>query len=155
MTKQPDFPHGGRALVPGNDTTRIAAALRSVPQRLDDGEPQVDAALVEAVLRARALRSVHLPRGLLSDPAWDMLLELFHGELTKRRITASKLATAANVSSETGRRWIAVLQGKALCEIEEIDRNEVRLTEEGSRTMHAYFTALAGRGFEPGRDAGS
>jgi hypothetical protein len=145
MTKQPDFPDLGKALTPGNDTARIATALRSSAAGADDYADTASLGVhaLEAVLRARALRLKHLPPELLGEPAWDMLLELLHAEITKRRLSVPMLCEAARVGDGTGRRWIGALEGKGLCAIGS-DGN-VHLSADGCRAVRAYFAELTGQ----------
>jgi len=154
MTKQSRSPDSGRALAPGNDTNRIAASLNSLgDDAVFAGQEAASAALprssqlaatVEAVIQARALRAAHLPPELFGDPAWDMLLELMHAELTHRRITFAILCKAAAVRPGTGRRWLDALARHGLCTGLDSDSDHcaIFLSEAGSRTIRAYFAAL-------------
>lgn len=144
MTKQPGVPESARPLRPCNDTARIAMALG-----LKTGSPSDELLLIslEATIHQRALRSQYVPLELLNDPAWEMLLELFHAELRKRRVTASILCKAARVSASTGKRWIDVLICRDLCApitgADDLDRMFMQLSEQGSAVMRGYFTDLA------------
>ena len=155
MTKHSGTPNAGRALAPSNDTRRIASTLNPVASlagfERDDGTDlsatppaSLSAAAVEAVIQARALRAAHLPPELFSDPAWDMLLELLHAQLTHRRITPGILCKAADVQPGAGRRWMEALAAKGLCigPVADPDHGDIRLSKEGSRVLHAYFAAL-------------
>ena len=143
MTKQSGVPEPERSLKPSNDTLRIATALGS-----SAGSPTTAPSLVtlEAIIRQRALRSAYLPGEVLTDSAWDMLLELLHAELCERRLTASILCKAAGVSVSTGLRWIEVLVTKGLCTrtagVNDIDRTFVQLSEQGSEAMRGYLIEL-------------
>ena len=104
----------------------------------------LSAGAVEAVIQARALRAAHLPPELFSDPAWDMLLELLHAQLTHRRITPGILCKAADVQPGAGRRWMEALAAKGLCigPVADPDHGDIRLSKEGSRIMQAFFAGL-------------
>lgn len=144
MTKQSGVPGSNRALEPSNDTARIAAAL-SVPSISPSDE--VLRVAVEATIHQWALRFRYVPQELLYDPAWAMLLELFHAELGKRPVTASILCKAARVPASIGERWIAALISKDLCTpidgAGEADGTLMQLSEQGGRAMRGYFAYLA------------
>ena len=151
MTKQSDSPASGRLLNPSNDTKRIAGSLGSHPacraraiedQTAGDRSPTLSVAVVEQAMHARALRSSYVPMELLGDPAWDMLLELLHGELTGRRITPAILHKAAGVRPATGQRWIAGLANAGLCIAAgpAAERTSITLSKRGSDAVRAYFT---------------
>ena len=153
MTKQSGVPEPGRVLEPSNDTTRIATALRLLagrsppafagPPNATHSWPPLSAAVVEAVISARALRSAYVPAELLSDPAWDMLLELLHAEITKRRVTTSILSKAAGIRTSAGLRWIETLIMMGLCAWSKSpDHGFVQLTDQGSGAVRAYFAKL-------------
>lgn len=151
MTKQSGRPGSERPLTPSNDTVRIATALGSAYRKSTDAtsnhEP-LSPATVEAAIQQRALRSDYVPGELLTDAAWDMLLELLHVELEGRSVTASILCKAAGVSGSTGLRWIDVLVSKGLCT--KTGRGDpskalIELSEKGSKAMRGYFLRTDGR----------
>ena len=43
---------------------------------------------------------------MFSDPAWDILLDLFVARVRSQRIAVSSACIAANVSTTTALRWI-------------------------------------------------
>ena len=148
MTKQYGPPGSKQPLKPSNDTVRIATALGCASSETADAESHDEALLgiVEAAIHERALRSDYLPGELLTDVAWDMLLELLHVELEGRSLTASVLCKAAGVSGSTGLRWIDVLESKGLCTKTERDdpsRALVELSAEGSKALRGYFLRTA------------
>jgi len=158
MTKQSGVPDAGRALKPSHDTTRIASSLAFPP--LTQNCPQIEtrdasqlggqrlsAAVVEAAIHQRALRWTFVPAQLLTDTAWDMLLELLHAEITERRVTSSILCKAAGVPASVGRRWIDALLAQGLCTrgVDAGDSDTVELTTPGSEAMRGYFSELAMR----------
>jgi DNA-binding MarR family transcriptional regulator len=105
---------------------------------------------VEAFIQQRALRFAYLPSELLCEPAWDMLLELFHAELSSRRLVEPILCKAARVSTSSGSRWIDALVEENLC-IRSIDPSNtaavfVKLSAEGFEAMRSYFAELIRNG---------
>ena len=91
LSAQPSF---------SNAHLRSAAELEASP---------VSADKVMAVIRARRLRAQFFPEQLFADPAWDMMLDLFHAELTQQRVTVSNLCAAAPVPPTTALRWLSNL----------------------------------------------
>jgi hypothetical protein len=63
-------------------------------------------AIARRIIKGRELRSRHLRRGLFSDPAWDMLLDLFLARLTGQKVCVSSLCIASRVPATTALRWI-------------------------------------------------
>ena len=142
MTKHLGDPPSREPLTLSNDAARIASALAS--PRVEAPDPSM--ALVEALIQQRALRFSYLPGELLHDPAWDMLLELFHAELSGRSLVEPILCKAA-FSASTGSRWIDALVKKGLC-VRSIDPSDattvfVNLSVEGSQAMRSYFVHLS------------
>ena len=83
---------------------------------------------------------------LFSDPAWDMLLELYVASLAQRRLQISRLMERTGVPGTTTLRWIAALEREGLVQ-RESDRLDARLvllslTEEGRKAMDVYFDML-------------
>jgi hypothetical protein len=72
-------------------------------------------AQLEAILEMRRRRSAIFGEGLFSDPAWDILLELFAAELGGRRLGLADLDHIAPRS--TLARWLTALgeRGLVLC----------------------------------------
>ena len=151
MTKQSGVRGGGQVLKPSNDTTRIARSLAFPPRTpvspgiaSEFGEQALSATVVESAIRERALRWVFVPAELLTDFAWDILLELLHAEITSRRATSSILCKAAGVPASVGERWIDHLIAKGLCtrRADAGDPDTVELTMRGSEAMRGYFSEL-------------
>ena len=150
MTKQSGDPDAGRPLKPSNDTIRIATSLafpsgtRSEPGFASGSYGPLTATVVEAAIRERALRLTFVPAQLLTDPAWGMLLELLHAEITERRVTSSILCKAAGVQASAGRRWIDALVATGMCTRGGDDRHPdtVELSLQGTQAMHGYFAEL-------------
>jgi len=80
---------------------------------------------------------------LFSDPAWDILLELYAAYLSVQRSTVSQALTAANVSEATALRYLNRLVDLGYCE-KRPDPNDrrrmfVNLTPVGLGGMDSYF----------------
>lgn len=62
--------------------------------------------------------------GLFSDPAWDVLLQLYAAELGNRRITVEEIVRTVEAPESTTRRWLGVLcdRGMILVEMDAADQ---------------------------------
>jgi len=93
-------------------------------------------------------RQNYFPEGLFSDPAWDMLLDLTHARLSRKRVSVSSLCIASRVPATTALRRISdlVSQGLALRVRDEADgrRVFVELTDEGFQRMRLYIENVCG-----------
>lgn len=67
---------------------------------------------IRAIIELRRRRSRILGYGLFSDPAWDMLLELFAARLRRRATSLADILPGMPQSSRA--RWVAVLQERGL-----------------------------------------
>lgn len=99
---------------------------------------------VQGALRDRARRREHLSSELLTEPAWDILLELYAYELLDRRPPIAELTERINVPSTTSLRWIKMLEAEGLVwrEFRSADVTEVcvHLTPKGLNAMEGYFS---------------
>ena len=104
---------------------------------------RVGAAEVEAVLAARRRREHFFDVDLFSDPAWEMLLELYALELRQRRVAISKLCLAAGVPASTALRWITKMEhdGLLVRKDDPLDgrRSWIQLSDAASESMRRYF----------------
>ena len=64
---------------------------------------------IQSVISARRGRERLFGRHLFSDPAWDMIIELYAAMLGKRRMTAADLARAIGTPESVIARWVAAL----------------------------------------------
>lgn len=134
--------------------------FRTTPQQksgLADCEPDVGTsssaalpspAFVRSIIRARAIRRQFFEDGLFSDPAWDMLLELYALHCEGARVSVSKLSIAADVPCTTCLRWIDKLESESLAIriADPLDARRVwiELSELGRSTMTAYLRTISG-----------
>jgi len=120
----------------GNEETRQAGPV-----------PEVDPGLIASVMRARRLRANFFEPELFADPAWDMLLELFHCELTHRRVPVSNLCSSAGVPATTALRWLKTMVDKGLVvrRDDPLDgrRVYVELQPHASEALKRYFGMIA------------
>ena len=105
------------------------------------------------LLHARQLYSMRRRRDsafegfdLLGEPGWDILLDLFIGELEGSRIQVSSVCLDAGVPSTTILRWLSRLESEGLVyrAADNIDgrRRFVRLTESGQLLMQKALSAI-------------
>ena len=100
------------------------------------------AALVDVAKRLYALRKVRddlLGAALFSEPAWDILLDLFISDHEDRRLSVSAVCIGARAPSATALRYLSMLQDAGLVERtrDERDarRSHVQMTPLGRRRM--------------------
>lgn len=102
---------------------------------------------VQGALRDRARRREHFCSELLTEPAWDILLELYTYELLGRRPSMAELIERINVPSTTSVRWIKMLEADGLIwrEVGSSDVTEVCLSlmPKGLNAMEGYFSDAA------------
>ena len=65
---------------------------------------------IQSVLLVRRARASVLGKDLFSDPAWDMLLELYAASLSGRRVTLPELARVTETPTSVAARWIQALE---------------------------------------------
>ena len=86
----------------------------------------------------RARRAV-LGENLFSDPAWDILLELYAAHLGGRGVLQSEFAQRIQIPGSTTARWVAALKERGLVQSEtdatDVDQATLYLTNEGAARM--------------------
>lgn len=93
---------------------------------------------ITSLIMARRGRDAIFGKDLFSDPAWDILLELYGAYLAHRETFMSELASSIGAPPSTMTRWVSTLQthGFVTCdEISESGRVRIGLTTEGSTRM--------------------
>lgn len=102
---------------------------------------------IRAKLRHRALRNRYFRRPLFSDPAWDMLLNLYVAQLEQRRMSISDLTRAASVPGTTSLRWITILESEGLVRRRRDPlhgrRIHIELTPDGAAAISSYFDGVS------------
>jgi DNA-binding MarR family transcriptional regulator len=69
---------------------------------------------IVSILLVRRARGDILGEGLFSDPAWDILLELYAASLGGRSMSVAELVAATETPPSTTVRWIGVLKARGL-----------------------------------------
>ena len=92
-----------------------------------------------SVLFVRRARGGVLGEDLFSEPAWDILLELYAAKLGGRNMTLSDLARATDTPASVAARWQSALEDHGLTRstVDPADpaRVCISLTAEGSSKM--------------------
>jgi DNA-binding MarR family transcriptional regulator len=98
-------------------------------------------------IRARAARAQFFKASLFSDPAWDILLELFAAEQEGRRVSISAAGLTAEIPLTTALRWINALEREDLVERAadptDARRTFLQMTGKGLRAMRLYFQSCS------------
>lgn len=89
----------------GGAVARPKAGGSALEQRL----PQL-AAVAEIEYGKRRARARHLPRELLGEPGWDILLDLLVQQARGKRTSVTSACVASGVARTTGLRWITALE---------------------------------------------
>lgn len=128
--------------------SRLAAVTcaGSVQAQPTPAEADSEAELM-GYLQWREGRTSHFPNGLFSDPAWDILLELYSAEAGRRRISIRELTAASRVPASSALRWLSLLESHGLLRLKgdprDADGSSVELTAAGRYAMQSF---LAERG---------
>jgi DNA-binding MarR family transcriptional regulator len=122
--------------------TYAFAMVPVVPAKRPMSLPPSDVALVDVAKRLYELRKVRdalLGKALFSEPAWDILLDLFISDHQGRRLSVSAVCIGARAPSATALRYLTLLQEADLIERtrDQCDgrRSHVQLTALGRRRM--------------------
>ena len=102
--------------------------------------------LARKLYEARRMRDRLLDRSLFGEPAWDMLLALYHLPALGQMLTISGLCCCAGVPQTTAHRWQNTLMAEGLIERgpHETDGRMqfVRLSERGRVLLEQYLSRL-------------
>ncbi|MDP9424251.1 MAG: MarR family winged helix-turn-helix transcriptional regulator [Pseudomonadota bacterium] len=142
-----------------DEVSRIASTLAQLSIGCDaDGardsqvtgcppKSEVSAETVKQAIRARRLRSRYLDAELFADPAWDMLLTLYHAELAQLRVPVTSLCNSAGVPPTTALRWLSTMTDTGLftrrSDPRDGRRSFVELATETREAMRRYFLELS------------
>jgi len=131
---------------------RLAAVIEANDDNATGGpcadQPCSDAS-IRGILQARLERSSCFPGDLFSDPAWDMLLDLYAAELSQVRVSVTSLCIASNAPTSTALRWISTLEREKLIErrADPLDgrRFFLSLTTAAVERFERYFARVRNR----------
>jgi len=114
---------------------------------LDANEPwKARAEAASRYLKLRCQRDAIAGPSLLSDPAWDMLLDLFVGHITGRDVSVTSACLASRRPATTSLRYIERMAKQGLIRREK-DCNDnrkvyLRMTEKAFRAVAKWIDAL-------------
>ena len=130
---------------------RLVAELRRVG-RACGGDAAAEVPTGEAgvlarnLYRERASRREVIDAGLLGEPAWDILLDLFASEMEGRAISVSSACIASGVPATTALRYLGKLESRGLAArvAAEGDRRRwnICLTPDGRAGMQAALDRI-------------
>lgn len=137
------------------------ANIAHLLMQMSDGECQGDAtgarcavaqpraALIERVRieqlnRKRRSKLFAMGNDIFSDPAWDILLELFAAELAGHSLNASVIGCEAGIPQSTALRWLGLLEKMGLTQrrrdVFDKRRLWVALTLRAKVALESYFS---------------
>lgn len=95
------------------------------------------------LLRDRERRTQFLPPGMLGEPAWELLLQLY-AEQNGARMNIARLTSAVRLPPSTALRWLGYLEGKQLVckEAHPTDQRSsfIELTAQAIEALDLYFS---------------
>jgi len=107
-----------------------------------EGEPptvHVTEDHILSILCVRRGREAAMGRELFSDPAWDILLELYAALLGGRKMTLGDVARSIDVPRSTIARWVSVLSDRQLIlasvDVEDAAQLWLQLSPKGNAAM--------------------
>jgi DNA-binding MarR family transcriptional regulator len=104
-------------------------------------------ALARRILMLRRLRETMLGAQFFSDPAWDMLLDLYVQTREDAPVAVSSLCLAAGVPATTGLRWIRNMAAAGLLvrrnDPDDARRVFVRFGPGAEESMQAFLARSA------------
>ena len=126
------------------------------PTNTDRSESQVfGPRIARSWLKARRIREEMFGSGLFSDPAWDILLDLYTAEAKGELVQITSLAAAAAIPHSTAIRWAKILTRDGLLvrnqDPGDARRIHISLSPHASKLMHDYFEKLDRDGLAPVR----
>jgi len=140
---------------PGSGSACDCGSLHAptMPGHLTGGDLPPGAELAAWLFMARRLREEVLGAELFSDPAWDILLDVYAASARGEKIQISSLSPMSNVPSSTARRWAHKLIELGLLERVRDNgdqrRTYIELSEEGHARIMAFITRLIAKGPPP------
>jgi hypothetical protein len=97
------------------DLAALQAAFRTIRPASAAAEARaIEVARHEIDARRRRRRVFGEEEGLLGDPIWDALLELFVAQAEDRPISTTSLVHAMHLPASTGLRWIDHMEERGL-----------------------------------------
>lgn len=119
-------------------------------QPLQPGPPtmqwQAHAEIASRYLKLRANRSAIATEPLLSDPAWDILLDLFVGHVRGQNVTVTRACIASRRPSTTSLRYIDRMSKEGLIfrekDLRDNRKVHLRITDRACQAVADWIDAL-------------
>lgn len=107
-------PEFGKTHTDSIEQATLSAALRRATKQshgnlTEEANPATNLAIVKRYIRQRDIRANLFPPGLLADPAWDILVDLYAATAEGARVSVSSACIAARVPATTALRWVGKL----------------------------------------------
>lgn len=106
-------------------------------------------ATLDDLRSVRKVRSKYFPSELFSDPCWEMLLDLYDGQLGGQEVTVTSLGAASGAPLTTALRRMDALQSHGLIERVEDPQDKrrtiVRLSRSGLEAVENFFDTYSRR----------
>ena len=90
----------------------------------------------------RRLRAAYVDARVFGEPAWELLLALFHAHLGGETTHMESLLHNVGPYPSTTRRWLDALEDLGLVACDDEARGSVRLTEAGVLRMTQALAAM-------------
>jgi hypothetical protein len=134
----------------------IALTARKLMQDAEQAAAMHDSDLVEfarQTLMGRQQRNRYFDPVLFSNPAWDLLLNLYVAAAEERALGVLDCCAGSTVPQAVALRWLSFLKDKGMV-VELPDtmhsrRTLVRLSDEAQSTMSSYLGSLICLGLGP------
>jgi DNA-binding MarR family transcriptional regulator len=128
-----------------DEVAELEAGLLRLSARRQPSEKELRR-LARKIYDARRMRDRLMDDKLFGEPAWDMLLALYHLPALGQMLTVSGLCCCAGVPPTTAFRWQSVLLKQQLIErsAHSSDRRMqfVRLSDLGRNLLTKYLTRI-------------
>jgi DNA-binding MarR family transcriptional regulator len=109
--------------------------------------------VARSIIRERKRRSTYFEQLTFSDPMWEILLDLFVSEVSRRRISVSSACLASDVAPTTALRYIAHLTKMGVLaranDHSDGRRTFLNLTPVAQGAMRSYLSDIYRGRFEP------
>jgi Mn-dependent DtxR family transcriptional regulator len=88
-----------------------------------------------SILMLRRGREEVFGKNLFSDPAWDILLEVYAAHLGQRTLSTADLAAEIGLPESTVTRWVDVLAEHGIIDLPGTHHEVINLTDYGAAGM--------------------
>lgn len=114
--------------------------------RPGDRERRRNAGMARQIYLERRRRTSFFPASLFGEPAWDMLLDLYHALESNELRSIKSICVSSNVPEATASRYIDKLHAAGLveriCDKTDGRRKFLKLTPRGQRSMQDYLQSM-------------